>query len=89
MGGSVGKVHGKKIANIMDLAYQNGAPLIGLNDSGGARIQEGVNSLGCLWRDILPQCQSFRCDPPDLDHPRSLCWWSSIFSSNHRFCLYG
>ena len=45
MGGSVGKVHGKKIANIMDLAYQNGAPLIGLNDSGGARIQEGVNSL--------------------------------------------
>lgn len=45
MGGSVGKVHGKKIANIMDLAYQNGAPLLGLNDSGGARIQEGVNSL--------------------------------------------
>ncbi|RLD01556.1 MAG: methylmalonyl-CoA carboxyltransferase, partial [Chloroflexota bacterium] len=45
MGGSVGKIHGKKIANIMDLAYQNGAPLIGLNDSGGARIQEGVNSL--------------------------------------------
>ena len=45
MGGSVGKIHGKKIANIMDLAIQNGAPLIGLNDSGGARIQEGVNSL--------------------------------------------
>lgn len=45
MGGSVGKVHGRKIARIMDLAIQNGAPLIGLNDSGGARIQEGVNSL--------------------------------------------
>lgn len=45
MGGSVGKIHGKKIANIMDLAIQNGAPFIGLNDSGGARIQEGVNSL--------------------------------------------
>ncbi len=45
LGGSVGKVHGKKIANIMDLAHQNGAPVIGLNDSGGARIQEGVNSL--------------------------------------------
>ncbi len=44
-GGSVGKVHGRKIARIMDLAIQNGAPLIGLNDSGGARIQEGVNSL--------------------------------------------
>ncbi len=44
-GGSVGKVHGKKIAKLMDLAIQNGAPLLGLNDSGGARIQEGVNSL--------------------------------------------
>lgn len=52
LGGSVGKVHGKKIAKIMDLAYQNGTPLIGLNDSGGARIQEGVNSLAA-YGDIF------------------------------------
>ena len=45
MGGSVGEAHGKKIANLLDLARQNGAPVIGLNDSGGARIQEGVQSL--------------------------------------------
>ncbi|MGC9400142.1 MAG: acyl-CoA carboxylase subunit beta [Anaerolineae bacterium] len=45
LGGSVGEAHGRKIAHIMDLAYQNGAPLIGLNDSGGARIQEGVDAL--------------------------------------------
>jgi len=45
LGGSLGESHGMKIAKIMDLAYRNGAPLIGLNDSGGARIQEGVNSL--------------------------------------------
>jgi len=45
MGGSLGESHGLKIAKIMDLAYENGAPLIGLNDSGGARIQEGVHSL--------------------------------------------
>src|SRR5690606_30197590 len=38
--------HAEKICKIMDLAIQNGAPLIGLNDSGGARIQEGVVSLG-------------------------------------------
>lgn len=44
-GGSVGEAHARKIADIMDLAYQNGAPIIGLNDSGGARIQEGVDSL--------------------------------------------
>ena len=45
LGGSLGNAHAKKICKIMDLALQNGAPIIGFNDSGGARIQEGVNSL--------------------------------------------
>ncbi len=45
-GGSLSETHAEKICKIMDLAMQNGVPLIGLNDSGGARIQEGVVSLG-------------------------------------------
>ncbi|MFZ9848002.1 MAG: acyl-CoA carboxylase subunit beta, partial [Flavobacteriales bacterium] len=45
MGGSLGEAYAAKICKIMDLAMQNGAPMIGLNDSGGARIQEGVVSL--------------------------------------------
>jgi len=45
-GGSLSETHAEKIVKIMDLAMQNGAPVIGLNDSGGARIQEGVVSLG-------------------------------------------
>ena len=45
MGGSLGEVHAEKICSIMDRARKVGAPLIGLNDSGGARIQEGVNAL--------------------------------------------
>jgi propionyl-CoA carboxylase beta chain len=45
-GGSLSESHAEKICRIMDLAMQNGAPVIGLNDSGGARIQEGVVSLG-------------------------------------------
>lgn len=45
-GGSLSEAHAEKICRIMDLAMQNGAPVIGLNDSGGARIQEGVVSLG-------------------------------------------
>ena len=45
-GGSLSETHGEKICKIMDLALKNGAPVIGLNDSGGARIQEGVASLG-------------------------------------------
>ena len=45
-GGSLSETHAEKICRIMDMAMQNGAPVIGLNDSGGARIQEGVVSLG-------------------------------------------
>ena len=46
VGGSLSQVHAEKICKVMDMAIKNGAPLIGLNDSGGARIQEGVVSLG-------------------------------------------
>lgn len=45
-GGSLSEAHAEKICRVMDLAMKNGAPIIGLNDSGGARIQEGVVSLG-------------------------------------------
>ncbi|MEM1317721.1 MAG: carboxyl transferase domain-containing protein, partial [Pseudomonadota bacterium] len=46
LGGSLSETHAAKICKIMDMAMKNGAPVIGLNDSGGARIQEGVASLG-------------------------------------------
>ncbi|MEI6813357.1 MAG: acyl-CoA carboxylase subunit beta [bacterium] len=46
LGGSLSETHAEKICKIMELAMRNGAPVIGLNDSGGARIQEGVVSLG-------------------------------------------
>jgi acetyl-CoA carboxylase carboxyltransferase component len=46
LGGSLGEVHSAKICKIMEMAMKNGAPVIGLNDSGGARIQEGVVALG-------------------------------------------
>jgi len=45
-GGSLAEAHAQKICKVMDLAVRNGAPIVGLNDSGGARIQEGVVSLG-------------------------------------------
>ncbi len=45
-GGSLSETHAEKICKVMDLAVRNGAPIVGLNDSGGARIQEGVASLG-------------------------------------------
>ncbi|MEC8141583.1 MAG: acyl-CoA carboxylase subunit beta [Bacteroidota bacterium] len=63
-GGSLSETHAEKICKIMDLALKNGHPVIGLNDSGGARIQEGVSALGgyaeVFWRNsmasgVIPQ----------------------------------
>jgi len=55
-GGSLSGAHASKICKVMDMALKTGAPLIGLNDSGGARIQEGVESLGgyaeIFWRNV-------------------------------------
>jgi len=64
LGGSLSETHAEKICKVMDLALKNGVPVIGLNDSGGARIQEGVVSLGgyaeVFWRNsmasgVIPQ----------------------------------
>ncbi len=63
-GGSLGEVHAAKICRVLDLAAQNGAPVIGLNDSGGARIQEGVHALNgygdifyrnTIYSGVVPQ----------------------------------
>lgn len=63
-GGALGEMHAKKIAHVMDLAAKNGVPFIGLNDSGGARIQEGVVSLdgyghifyrNSIYSGVIPQ----------------------------------
>ncbi len=63
-GGALGEMHAKKISNVMDLAVKNKAPFVGLNDSGGARIQEGVLSLdgyghvfyrNSIYSGVIPQ----------------------------------
>ncbi|MGG0666386.1 carboxyl transferase domain-containing protein [Viridibacillus arvi] len=64
LGGALGEMHAMKIANVMDLAAKNGTPFVGLNDSGGARIQEGVVSLdgyghifyrNSIYSGVIPQ----------------------------------
>ena len=56
LGGSLGEAFAEKICKVMDLAVRTGCPMIGINDSGGARIQEGVVSLGgyaeIFWRNV-------------------------------------
>ena len=63
-GGSLGEIHAQKICRVMDLAVKTGSPIIGMIDSGGARIQEGVRSLGgyaeifkrnAIYSGVVPQ----------------------------------
>jgi acetyl-CoA carboxylase carboxyltransferase component len=58
MGGSLGEAHGLKIARIIEIAQRNGIPLVGLNDSGGARIQEGVDSLAAYGEVFFQNVQA-------------------------------
>ena len=68
MAGTLGEMHAKKICKVMDMALRSGVPIVGLNDSGGARIQEGVDALsgygGIFFRNscasgVIPQISAF------------------------------
>ena len=87
-GGSLGEEHANKICRVLDMAIKNGLPIIGLNDSGGARIQEGVSSLGgyaevfqrnVLASGLIPQISAI------LGAMRR---GSCIFSCNDRFYIH-
>lgn len=76
-GGSLSMVHAKKICKVMDQALLVGAPVIGLNDSGGARIQEGVESLAgyadIFQRNVessgvIPQVRQLKILPPSRSY---------------------
>ena len=70
-GGSLGEVYGEKIVKVMDLAIKTGRPIIGINEGGGARIQEGVVSLGLYGEIFRRNVRRVRRDPADLaDHGR-------------------
>jgi methylmalonyl-CoA decarboxylase subunit alpha len=58
MGGSLGEMHANKIVKAMRMALQYGCPFIALNDSGGARIQEGVDSLGGYAKIFDANCEA-------------------------------
>ena len=79
MGGSVGTIQGRKISRVMELAIQTGAPLIGLNDSGGARIQEGVKSLAA-YGDIFYQNVQASGVVPQLSIILGPCAGGAVYS---------
>ena len=88
-GGSLGEVHATKICKIMDMALKNGAPLIGINDSGGARIQEGVGSLAGYADIFLRNTLCLRRYSPDQRHHGPLRRRRCLFARPDRLYLHG
>ena len=87
--GSLGEMHAKKICKVMDLALKAGVPLVGFNDSGGARIQEGVDSLCRLRPDLLPERHRLRRHPPDLGHHGTHRRRRGLLAGHDRLHLHG
>ena len=88
-GGSLGEVFGEKICKVMDFAMKVGCPVVGLNDSGGARIQEGVVSLGLLRRDLPPQRPRERRRAADLPRHGALRGGRRVLPGRHRLHRHG
>ena len=88
-GGSLSEAHAEKICKIMDLALKTGAPVIGLNDSGGARIQEGVVSLGGYADIFLRNTLVSGVIPQISVVPRTLRGRGGVLPGDHRLHLHG
>ena len=84
-GGSLSETYAQKICKIMDKAMKMGAPVIGINDSGGARIQEGVLSLAGYAEIFQRNIMASGVIPPNFGYIRTLCWWCCLFSCIDRF----
>jgi hypothetical protein len=86
-GGSLGEVMGEKMVKIMDLAAKIGCPVIGINDSGGARIQEGVVSLGA-YGDVFVR-EVLGGDPPDQPDHGAVRRRRRLLAGDHGLHLHG
>ena len=82
LGGSLSETMAQKICKVMDMAMKMGAPVIGLNDSGGARMQEGVNALAG-YSEIFQRCS------PDFSDPRPLRRWCGLQPGADRLHYHG
>ena len=88
-GGSLSEAYAQKICKIMDLALKIGAPVVGLNDSGGARIQEGVVSLAGYADIFLRNTLASGVDPADLGDHGAVRRRRGVLAGHHRFHLHG
>ena len=88
-GGSLSEAHAEKICKIMDHAMKVGAPVIGLNDSGGARIQEGVASLAGYAEVFQRNVTCLGSDSADFTDHGPVCRRSRLLAGDDGFHLHG
>ena len=88
-GGSLSEAYAEKICKVMDLAMKVGAPIVGLNDSGGARIQEGVVSLGGYADIFLRNTLASGVVPQTVPGPRPVRRWRGVLAGDHRLHGHG
>ena len=88
-GGSLSEPHAEKICKVMDHAVKMGAPVIGLNDSGGARIQEGVASLGGYAEVFQRNVLASGVIPQDLAHHGAVRGRRGLLARHDRLHLHG
>ena len=88
-GGSLSETHAQKICKIQDMAIQNGAPVIGLLDAGGARIQEGVGSLAGYGEVFKRNVLASRRRAADFRHHGAVRGRRCLFARHDRFHLHG
>ena len=88
-GGSLSETHAQKICKVMDMAVRNGAPVIGLNDSGGARIQEGVASLAGYADVFLRNVMASGVVPQISVIMGPVRWRRCLFTGHDRLHLHG
>ena len=87
--GSIGEMHARKIANIYDMAMKMGAPVIGLVDCAGLRLQEATDALGGIWNIIFKTITCIRSNSTDYSNFRNLWRRLVLSTSSYRFYIYG
>ena len=87
--GSLGEMHSKKICKVMDLALKAGVPFVGFNDSGGARIQEGVDSLSAYGQIFYRNAIASGRHPPDFRHHGTHRRGRGLLPGHDRLHLHG
>ena len=88
-GGALGRTHSKKICDMMDYALKTGCPIIGFNDSGGARIQEGFDSLSAYGQVFFRNVLVVGCRAADCDCGRTLRGRGRLFAGVDGFYHHG